>query len=403
MSTRSASVIGAGVVSPAGSTVDDLWRVVHAADGTLAEVVTFPGMPDNPALVCSAAGFDPAERLERHELRRLDRSHQMAIWAADDAIAEAGDGPTADRCAVVVGIGIGAAAFHEQQFAAFSERGFRAVSPLAVPVVMPNSVAAHLSLRFGFRGPSVTVSSACASGTMAVGEALWLLRTERADRVLVGGVDALITPSVVAPFLRMEAMSTRVGDPEGSSRPFGPDRDGFVLGEGAAFLVLERSNGAAEGRGTILGYASNSDAHHVVAPAEHGVGALDCMRLALDDAVLAPADVGHVNAHGTSTQLNDRAEAEAIAKLFGPRALPVTATKGVVGHLIGAAGALEALVAIESVRRDVVPPTANASEVDGEIDALVDVAQAAVTPRTSVAITNSFGFGGHNATLVVGR
>jgi 3-oxoacyl-[acyl-carrier-protein] synthase II len=400
---RSATVVGAGVVSPAGSTIEDLWSGVCRADGTNAEVVNYSELGDDvPVLTCRARGFAPEERLERHEMRRLDRSHQMAFWAADDAVTSAGEAPAPDRCAVVVGTGFGAAGFQESQQRAFAERGSRAISPLSIPVVMPNSIAAHLSMRYGYQGPCLTVVAACASGAMALGEALWLLRSGRADRVLAGGVDALLTVGVSASFARMEAMSTRFDDPHGSSRPFDIDRDGFVLAEGAAFFVLERESDSSAGLGRILGYATNSDAHHIVAPPERGEGAAACMRAALVDAGLEPADVGHINAHGTSTDRNDRSEAFAIHDVFGQGSVPVTSSKGVLGHAIGAAGAIEALITLESHRQGVVPPTANLTNVDPEIAAVIDVVGESRTIRSGVGLSNSFAFGGHNVSLVLG-
>jgi 3-oxoacyl-[acyl-carrier-protein] synthase II len=400
----SATVVGAGVVSPGGSTLEDLWSSICRADGTNAEVVRYSELGDEvPVLTCRARGFEPADRLERHEIRRLDRSHQMAFWAADDALESAPpEAPPPERCAVVVGTGFGAAGFQESQERAFTERGFRGISPLSIPVVMPNSIAAHLSMRYGFQGPSLTVAAACASGAMALGEALWLLRSGRADRVLAGGVDALLTLGVSASFARMEAMSTRFDDPCGSSRPFDLDRDGFVLAEGAAFVVLERASDSSTGIGRILGYATNSDAHHIVAPPERGEGAAACMRAALEDAGLVSDDVGHINAHGTSTDRNDRSEAFAIHDVFGQGAVPVTSSKGVLGHTIGAAGAIEALIAMESNRRGVVPPTANLTRADPEITAVIDVVGEPRAIPSRISMSNSFAFGGHNACLVLG-
>lgn len=401
MSLRSARVLGAGVVSPAGSDLTTFWENVRGADRTLAEVMDYPELEGVDILGCRASGFEPSERLERHELRRLDRAHQMAFWAADDALAACEDGPEPERCAIVVGTGFGAAGFQEQQHQTFTARGFRGLSPLAIPVVMPNSIAGHLSIRYGYRGPSLTVSSACASGANAIGEALWLLRSGRADRVLVGGVDALHTVGVSGSFARMEAMSTRVGDPQAASRPFDLDRDGFVLGEGAGFLVLENGSEPTS-LGSVIGYATNSDAHHIAAPVERGAGAAACMRNALSDAELEPGDIGHVNAHGTSTPLNDQAEAHAIADVFGERAVPTTSTKGTIGHLIGGAGAVEVIAALCANRDGVIPPNVNLDHVDPEIASLIDVSVQAVATDTRVAISNSFGFGGHNATVVVG-
>ena len=402
MSHTAAAVIGAGVVSPGGSHPDGLWAAVLEARGTAAESIPYAALPDHAVIGCRASGFAPENRLERHELRRLDRSHQMAFWAADDAMATCGAPPPPERCAVVVGLGFGANEFQARQQKAFDTRGFRALSPLTIPVVMPNSIAGHLSIRFGFQGPSLTIASACASGANALGEALWLLRSGRADRVLAGGVDALHTVGVSAGFARMEAMSRRFDDIPGSSRPFDVERDGFVLGEGAAFFVLERASESETSIGTILGYATNSDANHIVAPPDSGESAAACMRAALADASIEPDDVGHVNAHGTSTPRNDPAEARAIASVFGPQTLPVTASKGVFGHLIGAAGAVEAMVTLRSNRENVVPPIANLDTPDPELADLVNVVQAPTAPRSSVAVSNSFGFGGHNATLVLG-
>jgi 3-oxoacyl-[acyl-carrier-protein] synthase II len=390
------------VVSPAGSTLDEFWAELVAGRQTNAELITYEAMDGLPVLSCRARSFTPEDRLERHELRRLDRLHHMAIWAADDALAQAGPGPAPDRCAVVVGLGYGAAEFLEAQTNAFNARGLKAVSPLTIPVVMPNSVAAHLSLRYGYRGPSFTHASACAAGAVAIGEALWLLRTGRVDRVLAGGVDAMLTAGVAGFFSRMEAMSTRYDEPTAASRPFDVDRDGLVLGEGAGFVVLERSAAGVEAPlGTILGYATNSDAFHIVAPREDGSGAADCMRAALADAGLEASDIGHINAHGTSTKRNDHAEALAIRSVFGDRPVPVTSNKGVIGHLLGGAGAVEAIATLLSTRHGVVPPIANLTNPDPDCPLLL--ADRPMAPSAPVGLTNSFAFGGHNASLIVGR
>jgi 3-oxoacyl-[acyl-carrier-protein] synthase II len=395
-----AAVVGAGVVTPAGSTVDEVWRSLLRADQTRAEVRTFEELASLTALFCPAQGFEPGERLGRHEMRRLDRLHQMAIWAADDALTEAGASPTPARCAVVVGIGFGAPRFLDEQLATLRESGPRAVSPLTIPVVMPNSVAGTLSLRYGFTGPSMTVAMACASGAAAIGEALWLLRTGRADRVLAGGVEAPLTGPSIAFFSRMEAMSSRFDSPTTASRPFDESRDGFVLAEGASFVVLERASHDRDRLGTVLGYTTNSDAHHMVAPPPGGTGAAACMRAALADAGVDVRDIGHINAHGTSTQRNDAAEAAAIEAVFADHPVPVTATKGVVGHLIAGAGALEAVMTLRAIAEGIVPPIANLTAPDPEVDLLL--ARRAVAPSGPLALSNSFGFGGHNATLVLG-
>jgi 3-oxoacyl-[acyl-carrier-protein] synthase II len=393
------AAVGAGVVGPAGTTVDGLRVVLQRAAGTLAELVTYPSAgADVTFLACSASDFEPENHFAPHELRRMDRAHQLAIVAADAALASCGPSPEPDRCAIVIGSGLGAPGYLQGQIAAFTLRGPRAISPMAIPIAMANSVAGNLAIRYGFRGPANTINMACASGSAAIGEAMWLLRTGRADRVLAGGVEAPITAGSAASFARMEAMSARLADPAAASRPFDRGRDGLVLGEGAAFVVLERAAPGAEVVGHVLGYMANSDAHHMVAPRPDGGAAAACMRGALADAALAADAIGHVNAHGTSTRLNDEAEASALRMVFGSRPVPVTANKGVLGHLIGAAGAMEAIATWAALRAGVVPPIANLAASDVDLNALSEPA-----PTDSpYALSNSFGFGGHNATLVLG-
>jgi 3-oxoacyl-[acyl-carrier-protein] synthase II len=396
-----AAIVGAGVVTSAGTTTTELWVALIAAKQTQASLTIYADLDDLPVVTARATAFNPEARLERHELRRLDRSHQMAFWAADDALTQAGDGPDPERCAVVVGTGLGAAEYLQAQYKVLLERGPRAVSPLTIPVSMPNSVAAHLALRHGFSGVANTVTVACASGAAAIGEALWLLRTRRADRVLAGGVEAPHGSAVAAFFNRMEAMTSRFDDPGTASRPFDAQRDGLVLGEGAGFVVLEREADAGDRAiGRVLGYGASTDAFHLVAPHPEGAGAAASMRAALADAGIGPADIGHINAHGTSTPRNDLAEARAIRSVFDRSDLPVTANKGVIGHLIGAAGAVEAIVAMMTNTHGIVPPIANLMTADPEIDLFL--AAEAVAPTSRVALSNSLGFGGHNATLILG-
>jgi len=277
------------------------------------------------------------------------------------------------------------------------------VSPFLVPMMMANATAGTIAMRHGWKGPNICIATACAAGTHAVGEAVRFIRDGSADVVVAGGAEAAITPVAMAAFARMGALSGRSDDPARASRPFDIDRDGFVMGEGAGFLVLERWD-LAEARGAriygeIMGYGRNSDAHHITAPSPDGAGAVACMELALEDAGLGAADIGHVNAHGTSTPLNDAAEAEALVKVFSGSPPPVTSTKGVTGHLIGAAGAVEAVAAILSSRDGLVPPTANHERTDPNVT--VDVVAGSPRAATGPVLSNSFGFGGHNATLVV--
>jgi 3-oxoacyl-[acyl-carrier-protein] synthase II len=398
------AVVGAGVKAPGGNSPGDLWDSLCACRPT-AEVFTDDRLPPGTAaLVCRVSGFDPAGYLTPAELRRLDRSHALALGAAIDALGQCGELPAPARRAVVCGIGLGAATTYEDQMSGLVKGGVRAVSPLAVPVIMPSSVAAHLSLRLGFEGPCVTVSAACASGAAAIGEGVELLRRGAADIVLAGGVDSLVSYAAMCCFLRLDVMSRNVTCPELASRPFDADRDGFVMGEGAGFVVLQRvpdvSASGLKPLGLVLGHASSADAHHLVAPSPDGAGAARCMALALADADVDPQDVGHVNAHGTSTVLNDRAEAAALQAVFRGSCPPVTAVKGTTGHLIGGSGALEAIVSLIALRQHVVPPVTGLRTVDPDLD--LDVVQAAPREQQAgCAVSNSFGFGGTNTSLVL--
>ena len=399
-----AAVVGAGVKTPAGNDAGELWRNLCAGRPS-AEVFSDDRLPPGTAaLVCRVSGFDPAAYLTPVEIRRLDRTHALAIGAAADALGRCGELPPPARRAVVCGIGLGAASTYEEQVSGLLERGVRGVSPLTIPMVMPSSVAAHLSLRFGFGGPCMTVSAACASGAAAIGEGVELLRRGAADVVLAGGVDSLVNYGAMCCFMRLDAMSRNVGRPELASRPFDADRDGFVMGEGAGFVVLQRledvSAPGPEPLGLVLGHASSADAHHLVAPSPDGEGAVRCMALALADAGVQPGDLGHVNAHGTSTVLNDRAEAAALAALFGGSGPPVTAVKGSTGHMIAGSGAVEAIVSLISLRHRLLPPVVGLRSIDPEFD--LDVVQG--TPREAppgYALSNSFGFGGANTALVL--
>src|SRR6516162_4439111 len=339
--------------TPAGNSVGELWGNLRAGRPS-AELFKDDRLPPGTAaLVCRVSGFDPAAYLTPMEVQRLDRSHTLAIGAAADALGQCGELPDPARRAVVCGVGLGAASTYEEQTSRLLEHGVRGVSRVTIPMVMPSSVAALLSLRFGFEGPCVTVSAACASGAAAIGEGVELLRRRAADIVLAGGVDSLVGYGAMCCFMRLDAMSRNVSCPELASRPFDADRDGFVMGEGAGFVVLQR----------------------------------------LDD-------VAHVNAHGTSTVLNDRAEAAALSTLFEGSCPPVTAPKGSTGHLIGGSGAVEAIVSLISLQHRLVPPVAGPRTIDPDFD--LDVVRDA--PRKAspgYGLSNSFGFGGANTALVL--
>jgi 3-oxoacyl-[acyl-carrier-protein] synthase II len=354
---------------------------------------------------CQVKDFDGADYLGPKEVRRVDRNAQLGFAAAIDAVRDCGDtGADPARCAVVAGVGIGGLATLEDQEKVLIERGPSRVTPFLVPMMMPNATPAIVAMELGWTGPNICIATACAAGTHAVGEGARLIRDGTADVVLAGGAEAVVVPIAIAAFARMGALSGRHDDPASASRPFDADRDGFVIGEGAAFLVLERFDRAqARGAhiyGEVLGYGRNADAYHITAPSPGGSGATACMQLALDDAGLVPSAIGHVNAHGTSTPLNDASEAEAIIKVFDGSPPPVTSTKGVTGHLIAAAGAVEAVASILALRDGLAPPTANHERTDPEI--ALDVISGSPRPLRGPVLSNSFGFGGHNATLVVG-
>ena len=409
MSQRRVAVTGMGVKTPAGSDVDTFWQTLLAAAPAAAPISTLPEEDVAKLSVrfaCEVKDFDPVPYLGPKESRRQDRTAQLGYAAAADALEEAGDlGVDPARVGVVAGTGIGGLRSLEDQVVNRFENGPARVSPFLVPMMMANATSALIALQKGFTGPNITVSTACAASANAIGEAMRLVRDGSCDVVVAGGSESCLTPTAIAAFGRMTALSSRNDDPQRASRPFDAERDGFVMGEGAAFLVLEEWERAVARGATILGevvgYGRTCDAFHITAPAPGGAGAVACMAGALADAALEPSAIGHVNAHGTSTPLNDAAEAEAVAKLFDG-AMPITSTKGVTGHLVGAAGAAEAAATLLALRDGLVPPTANFTKTD--IDVPLDViAGEARSIAGEYAISNSFGFGGHNASLVFRR
>jgi len=384
---RRVVVTGIGVLSPAGTGHDAFWKGLQTPP------------PDRRER--SVDDFDPSPWMSPKEARHVDRFTQLAVAAAAMAL-EASGAPPVDlaRAGVCLGTGIGGVGTLETQVGVLAARGPKRVSPFTIPMVMPNAGAASVSLRLGWRGPCETLTTACAAGTHSVAAGARMVADGRCEAVLAGGAESSMTPTTVAAFTTMTALSRT-----GLSRPFDVGRDGFCIAEGAAVLLLEERS-AALGRGAtvygeVLGAASTCDAHHITAPAPGGTGAADCMRLALHDAGLSPGDIASVNAHGTSTPLNDAAEAQAVTAVFGPYAVPVTSIKGVTGHGLGAAGALEAAAVLLSFARRELPPTMGTEHVDPalEVDVVVDRPRAF---RPGPSLSNSFGFGGHNGSLVLG-
>ncbi|MEM7275170.1 MAG: beta-ketoacyl-ACP synthase II [Actinomycetota bacterium] len=386
--TRTVAVTGLGVVAPCGIGPDAFWHglLTKPADGDRR-------VPD----------WDPSPWFDNpKEARRADPFTQYALAAAAMALEEAGElGADPARIGVMIGTGIGGISTNETQIIVRHEKGDRRVSPFLIPMMMPNAAAAAISMRHGFQGPCESTVTACAAGTHSIGNAVDLIKAGRCDVMLAGGSEAPFCPTSLAGFGNMTALSST-----GESRPFDEARNGFVMSEGSAVLVLEDLERAtARGAsilGIVMGSASTADAHHITAPAPGGSGAIRCMELAMADAGIAADDVVHINAHGTSTQLNDAAEAHAIAKVFGTPGPVVTSTKGVTGHALGAAGALEAAAVLLAIRNRQIPPTMGLVNRDAElpdIDLVVD------EPRDwepGPALSNSFGFGGHNGTLVIG-
>ncbi len=397
------AVTGLGLVTPGGVGVGPSWTAVLEGRPTAA---VDPALEDGPVRIsCRVPGFDPDALLGARRAYRLDRFTQFALVAAREAIADAGlDPETWDgaRVGVVLGCADGGPETVERQHHVLRDRGAAKVSPLLLPMQLPNMLAGQAAMEFRASGPNLVVATACASGATAIGTARDLLALDRCDIVLAGGSEAMITPLVMAGFAQMGALSRREDDPAGASRPFDADRDGFVAAEGAGVLVLERTADArargARVRGRIVGYGATADAHHMTSPHPEGAGLEQALRAALADAGAGPADVGHVNAHGTATPLNDLVEARVLSRMLTARPL-VTSTKGVTGHLLGAAGAVEAALTVLTLEQGRVPPTANLTRLDPRID--IDVAAAPTDTRADLALSNSCGFGGQNAALAI--
>ncbi len=406
--TEDVVVTGLGATTPLGGDVASFWSgLLEGRSGVRA--LTQDWAAELTVRIAAPMATDPVEVLSRVQARRLDRSEQAALVAAREAWSDAGfQGPSdanglePERVAVVIGTGIGGVTSLLTQYDILKEKGPGKVSPLLIPMNMPNGPAAYVGLEIGARAGVHTTVSACASGSEAIAYALDLIRLGRADVVLAGGTEACIHPLNIAGFAQMRAMSTRNDEPERASRPFDKSRDGFVLGEGSGMVLLERrSSAAARGRQpyAVLGGAGiTADAYHITAPDPEGSGAGRAIRTAVEDAGLTPDDVAHVNAHATSTPVGDTAEANAIAAVLGDRTV-VSATKSMTGHLLGAAGAIESIATVLAVRDDVVPPTINLDDPDDDVK--VDVARNEVRRLTvSAAVNDSFGFGGHNTALL---
>ncbi len=404
-------ITGMGCISPLGSSVDAMWKNIVAGKSGVTRISHYDPSEFDCQIAAEVKDFDPAVYFGSREARRMDRFAQFALAAARQAFQHAClvvTDANRDRIGAVIGTGIGGIGTLFEQIKVFIERGPSRVSPFLVPMMIPDTGPGMVAIDLGLRGPNLAVVTACATGTNAIGEASEIIRRGDADAILAGGSEASIVPIAMAGLANMKAVSTRNDDPEHASRPFDLDRDGFIMGEGAAVVVLEELEHALARHAPILaevsGYAASNDAYHISAPAENGAGAAICINNAIKDAGLRLQDIGYINAHGTSTILNDKSETAAIKTVFGELAyqIPISSTKSMTGHLLGAAGALEAVICVKTLLDDVLPPTINYETPDPLCD-LDYVPNHARPAHVQHIMSNSFGFGGHNAAIIISR
>lgn len=408
MSFHRVVVTGMGAITPVGNTVKDFWEAIVAGKSGAALTTQFDASSHKVKFSCEVKDFDPTAHFDRKAVRRLDRYIQLGIVAAREAVKDSGMDIEAvghENVGTLVGSGIGGLVFLEEQMSILFNRGPNMVSPLLIPRMIANMAAGQIAIDLCLKGPNSCVVTACATGTHCIGDAFNVIRRGQAIAMVAGGTEASITPLGVAGFENMKALSERNESPETASRPFCLSRDGFVIGEGAGILLLEEYEHAKR-RGApiyaeMVGYGMTADAHHITAPSPEGEGAARSMAMALKDAGLNPEEVSHINAHGTSTGLNDKFETMAIKTVFkdGAYKTPITSTKGSTGHLLGAAGGAEAVASIMAIKKGLAPPTANFVDKDPECD-LDYLHDGAREMPVNVVMSNSFGFGGHNATIV---
>ena len=413
MELKRVVVTGLGALTPVGNNVQDFWNSLLSGVSGAAPITHFDPEKFKTKFACEVKGFDATQHFDRKEVRKYDRYTQFAIVAARQAIADAAidkEKENLDRIGVIFGVGIGGLGTFETEVTEFAQGdGTPRFNPFFIPKILPDIACGLISMEHGFRGPNFATVAACASSTEALGTAFNLIRLGKADMILAGGAEATITKGGIGGFNAMHALSTRNDSPETASRPFSKSRDGFVMGEGAGCLVLEEL-GHALARGAkiyaeVAGEGASADAHHITAPHPEGLGAVMVMQNALEDAGMGIADIDYINVHGTSTPVGDVAEVKAIQKLFGEEAykLSISSTKSMTGHLLGAAGAVEAIASVLSVVNDIVPPTINfTGEEDENIDYNLDFTFGQAKRReVRAALSNTFGFGGHNASIIV--
>ena len=409
--TRRVVVTGVGVITPVGNTVQEFWKSLVEGKSGIGVTTSFDASAYDCRIAGEIKGFNPSAFISPKEEKRMERFVQFAVSAAKMAVQDSGIDISKEdvhQFGVLLGSGIGSLHIIEEQHKILLQKGPDKISPFLIPMLIVNMAPGQVSISLGLKGPNSCVATACASGSHAVGDAYQIIQRSDADMMVAGGTESCITPMGIGGFCAMKALSVRNEDPPGASRPFERDRDGFVMGEGAGILILEEYE-RAKARGAkiyceIVGYGMTGDAYHITAPPQDGPGAAAAMRQALSRANVSPSDVDYINAHGTSTPLNDKMETMAIKRVFGSDAkkVPISSTKSMTGHLLGAAGGVEAVVCALTIRDGVIHPTINYQNPDPECD-LDYVPNTARKAQVDIALSNSFGFGGHNATLIFKR
>jgi 3-oxoacyl-[acyl-carrier-protein] synthase II len=404
-------VTGLGCISPLGNNIEDTWKNLLIGKSGVSTISRFDTSGYKTRIAAEVKEFDPVGLFGNKEARRMDRYTQFALASTLEALEHSGlkiDDSNHDRIGVVIGTGIGGIGTLLEQQVVLDQRGPDRISPFLVPMMLADSAPGIVALNLGVRGPNMAIVTACATGTNAIGEAFEMIKRGSADVIIAGGSEAAILPIAIAGMSSMNALSTQNDHPEHASRPFDRNRDGFVMGEGAAILILESLKFAQSRNARILaevsGYGTSDDAYHISSPSENGAGAALCIKLALNNAGIFPNDIDYINAHGTSTFLNDKSETAAIKAVFGDQAyqVAISSTKSMTGHLLGASGALEAAISVQTIQNGIIPPTINYETPDPECD-LDYVPNFSRKLDIKYVMSNSFGFGGHNATIVLSK
>ncbi|MCX8027134.1 MAG: beta-ketoacyl-ACP synthase II [Thermodesulfovibrionales bacterium] len=408
MSKRRVVVTGLGLITPLGLNLTESWDGLIKGVSGIDKITYFDASSFPVRIAGEVKGFDPASYIEQKEIKKMDRFIQFAIAATTHALQDASlmiDDSISERVGVCIGSGMGGLPTIEHYHKVLLERGYRKITPFFIPMLIINLASGNVSIKFGAKGPNSSIVTACATGTHSIGEAFRIIQRNDADVMIAGGTESCITPLGIAGFAVMRALSTRNDEPQLASRPFDIDRDGFVMGEGSGIMILEElefaKNRGAKIYAEVIGYGMSADAYHLTAPSPDGEGAARCMRSAIKDACIKPSDINYINAHGTSTKFGDEIEVKAIRNVFGDdiSKVAVSSTKSMIGHLLGAAGGVEAVISVLTVYNDIVPPTINIVNQDPECD--IDcVANVARQMQVNCAMSNSFGFGGTNGCLI---